>query len=135
MDEYREASAYIKKHRRITAHVFLMTFVQRCLLFAVTYLVLVSFGICRHRAGRNDCPQGHDLSGADMLPLPGGMGLSEHLFERIFTPVCGANLITPIMVVSRGLSFYAQLLISAVFTAIAYLVIFGKENHKHDRIL
>ena len=79
--------------------------------------------------------QGTISLAADMLPLPGGLGISEHLFERIFTPVCGVKLITPIMVVSRGLSFYAQLLISAVFTAIAYLVIFGKENHKHDRIL
>ena len=45
MDEYREASAYIKKNRRITAHVSLITFAQRCLLFAVTYLVFVSFGV------------------------------------------------------------------------------------------
>ncbi len=135
MDEYREASAYIKKHKRITAHVFLITFVQRCLLFAVTYLVLVSFGICGIGMAETIALQGTISLAADMLPLPGGMGISEHLFERIFTPVCGAKLITPIMVVSRGLSFYAQLLISAVFTAIAYLVIFGKENHKHDRIL
>lgn len=135
MDEYREASAYIKKNRRITAYVFLITFAQRCLLFAVTYLVFVSFGVRGIGMAETITLQGTISLAADMLPLPGGMGISEHLFERIFTPVCGVKLITPIMVVSRGLSFYAQLLISAVFTAIAYLVIFGKENHKHDRIL
>ena len=135
MDEYREASAYIKKNRRITAHVLLITFAQRCLLFAVTYLVFVSFGVRGIGMAETITLQGTISLAADMLPLPGGMGISEHLFERIFTPVCGVKLITPIMVVSRGLSFYAQLLISAVFTAIAYLVIFGKENHKHDRIL
>ena len=38
------------------------------------------------------------------------------------------------MIISRGLSFYAQLLISAVFTAAAYFLIFGRRE-KNDRIL
>ena len=104
-------------------------------LFFITYVVYRSFGLHEVNAFTITILQSVISISVDMLPLPGGMGISEHLFERIFTPVCGVKLITPIMVVSRGLSFYAQLLISAVFTAIAYLVIFGKENHKHDRIL
>jgi len=78
--------------------------------------------------------QGAISLAADMLPLPGGLGISEHLFQLIFLPVCGAGLITPAMIISRGLSFYAQLLISAVFTAVAYVLIFGRRE-KNDRIL
>jgi len=53
----------------------------------------------------------------DMLPLPGGMGISENLFLDIFQPIFGEALILPGMVVSRGISYYTQLLLSAVMTA------------------
>ena len=56
----------------------------------------------------------------DMLPLPGGMGISETLFLTIFSPVFG-GLLLPGMVLSRGLGYYGELLISAVFTAVAQL--------------
>ena len=51
----------------------------------------------------------------DMLPLPGGMGISEALFMTIFAPVFGTVLL-PAMVLSRGMGYYGELLVSAVFT-------------------
>ena len=38
----------------------------------------------------------------DMLPLPGGMGISEALFRVIYLPVFGSNLITAGLVLSRS---------------------------------
>jgi len=61
----------------------------------------------------------------DMLPLPGGMGISEKLFLSIFQPVCGKNFVLPVMVVSRGISYYTQLIISAIMTGVAYFTIGG----------
>lgn len=49
----------------------------------------------------------------DMLPLPGGMGISEKLFSMIFEPVFGSALLIPGMILSRGLGYYTELLISA----------------------
>ena len=54
------------------------------------------------------------------------MGISETLFLTIFSPVFG-GLLLPGMVLSRGLGYYGELLISAVFTAVAQLTI-GKRN-------
>jgi len=62
-----------------------------------------------------------------MLPLPGGMGISENLFPEIFLPVFGASLILPGMVISRGISYYTQLLISAVMTVVSAFVIQKKD--------
>ncbi len=42
-----------------------------------------------------------------MLPLPGGMGISETLFLTIFSPVFG-GLLLPGMVLSRGLGYYGS---------------------------
>lgn len=130
MDEYKEASAYIKTNIRITVHVLLMSILQRVFLFAVTYVVFRSFGIQGLNLIEVILLQGVISLAVDMLPLPGGMGISEHLFRQIFLPICGAQLIVPAMVVSRGLSFYAQLLMSACLTLAAYLIIFGKRENK-----
>ena len=67
-------------------------------------------------------------TGMDMLPLPGGMGISETLFLTIFKPVFG-TLLLPGMVLSRGLGYYGELLISAIFTVAAQLTI-GQEKKK-----
>ncbi len=56
----------------------------------------------------------------DMLPLPGGMGISEALFLRIFVPVFH-SLTLPAMVLSRGIGYYSQLLLSALFTLVAQI--------------
>lgn len=130
MDEYKEASSYIKTNIRITVNVLLISILQRVFLFAVTYVVFRSFGIQGLNLIEVILLQGVISLAVDMLPLPGGMGISEHLFRQIFLPICGAQLIVPAMVVSRGLSFYAQLFLSACLTLVAYLIIFGKRENK-----
>jgi len=55
------------------------------------------------------------------------MGISENLFPEIFLPVFGASLILPGMVISRGISYYTQLLISAVMTVVSAFVIQKKD--------
>ena len=59
----------------------------------------------------------------DMLPLPGGMGISENLFLQIFLPIFGSALVLPGLVISRGISYYTQLLLSAVMTIVAAFVL------------
>ena len=67
----------------------------------------------------------------DMLPLPGGMGISESLYLVIFAQVFGETLL-PAMLLSRGISYYVQMLISAVMTCVAHLVI-GRKVQKENR--
>ena len=52
----------------------------------------------------------------------------RHLFLTIFKPVFG-TLLLPGMVLSRGLGYYGELLISAIFTVAAQLTI-GQEKKK-----
>lgn len=128
MESYGRASQYFGSHKGMIFNVLAITFLQRMFLFLITYLVLLSFGIGHISPGEVIVLQAMISVAADMLPLPGGMGISEHLFRKIFLPVCGPLLITPAMIVSRGISFYTQLLISAVFTAAAYLILFRGEE-------
>ena len=125
MDTYRNTAAYLKNNSLVIVKVIGITFIQRMALFAVTWFVYQAFGL--HGTGFWEILflQAVISVSVDMLPLPGGMGISETLFLNIFSPVFG-GLLLPGMVLSRGLGYYGELLISAVFTVVAQLTI-GKK--------
>lgn len=125
MDTYRNTAAYLKNNPLVIVKVIEITFIQRMALFAVTWFVYQAFGL--HGTGFWEILflQAVISVSVDMLPLPGGMGISETLFLNIFSPVFG-GLLLPGMVLSRGLGYYGELLISAAFTVVAQLTI-GKK--------
>ncbi len=125
MDTYRNTAAYLKNNPFVIVKVIGITFIQRMALFAVTWFVYQAFGL--HGTGFWEILflQAVISVSVDMLPLPGGMGISETLFLNIFSPVFG-ELLLPGMVLSRGLGYYGELLISAAFTVVAQLTI-GKK--------
>ena len=130
MDTYRDTAAYLKTHPRVIVNVIAITFVQRMAMFAVTWFVYKAFSLSGTGFWAVLFLQAVISVSVDMLPLPGGMGISETLFLTIFTPVFG-TLLLPGMVLSRGLGYYGELLISALFTIVAQLTIgqgHGKEN-------
>lgn len=117
MGVYRETAAYLGAHKHVLAHVILVTFVQRIALFAVTGCVYAAFYLSGTSMWDVILLQAVISVSVDMLPLPGGMGISEKLFLIIFVPVFG-SLTLSAMVLSRGLGYYSQLIISAVFTMV-----------------
>lgn len=125
MDRYRGAAKYFSSHKFIIWNVFLVTVAQRFLMFTVTYLVCLSFHVAQIGAFSIINIQAMISVAVDMLPFPGGMGITEKLFQEIFSSVCGKNITLPVMIVSRGISYYTQLLISAIMSAAAYIRITG----------
>ncbi len=122
MDKYHEMAGYFKSHLGLMALVQAITFVQRFALFTVPWLVYKGFGLDGRGWLTIASLQAAIQAAADMLPLPGGMGVTEGLFLTVFAPLFGA-LTLPAMVLSRGTDFYCRLLLSAAFTALAALVL------------
>lgn len=120
MEVYRETAAYLKEHKIVIFNVIMITFIQRMALFGVTYMVYRAFGMSGTNVWDIVFLQAVISVSVDMLPLPGGMGISESLFLKIFVPVFG-SLTLPAMVISRGLGYYSQLFISAFFTMAAQI--------------
>ena len=120
MEVYRETAAYLKEHKKVLFHVIVLTFLQRIALFSVTWFVYLAFRM--HGTSLLDVIllQAVISVSVDMLPLPGGMGISETLFLNIFATVFPGVLL-PAMVLSRGLGYYSQLLISALFTVVTQI--------------
>lgn len=126
MKDYRMAAGYLRQHPGMGMNVLLITFVQRTVLFFVTYLAIR----CLHLRGdwlEVVVLQAVIALGTDLLPLPGGMGANETMFLGLFGGILAENQILPVLLVSRGISYYCQLILSSIFTVVAALTI-GKRK-------
>lgn len=129
MDRYNGTSAYLRQHKEVMVRVMLLTFCQRLALFSVTYFVYKAFGLKGTSMAVLVLLQSTISVSADMLPLPGGMGISEHLFLTIFAPVFYGDLLIPAMVLSRGIAYYVQLAFSAAVTLAAHILLEQRQKN------
>lgn len=123
MEQYHTAAIFFREHVYVIFYVIFITFLQRFSLFFVTYFVYKAFRL----DGAGVLPiiglQAVISVSVDMLPLPGGMGISEKLFSIIFVPIFGMKFLLPGMILSRGIAYYVQLLVSAAGTILAHFSI------------
>lgn len=129
MEKYKETAVYFKTHKHVVLIVLAITFAQRFALFLSTYFVYLAFDLSDYAVGTIVMLQAVISISVDMLPLPGGMGISEKLFLTIFVPVFGTQLVLPGMILSRALSYYTELLLSALLTILAHFTL-GRERKK-----
>lgn len=121
MDHYASAAAYLNRHRQVLVRVLTVTFFQRAALFLTTYFVYRSFGLSEKTWFEIMILQAAISIAVDMLPLPGGMGISEHLFLCIFGAVFYGDYLIPGMLLSRGLAYYIQMLLGGCLTVAAQM--------------
>ena len=134
MNRYSESASVFAEHKVLMGVIFVLSFIQRFVLFAATYFVYRALGlegtdlftVCILQAVIPLC--------VDLLPIPGGMGISEWLFTIIFAGVFIGDTVMPGMVLSRGITYYAQLILCAVvaFFAHFYFMKVGKKNGQTD---
>lgn len=125
MDKYGKASDYFKSHKMVICNVVIISIIQRFLLFFVTYLVYCSLNLRGESGADIVLLQAMISVAVDMLPLPGGVGASESLFVTIFQPIFGSYIYSGLLL-SRGISYYALLLISAAVTIYTHITVTRK---------
>lgn len=126
-EQYNGAAEYYRKHTMIIINVFIITLLQRFFLFLVTWFIYKAFGLSGESIIVIVLLQAMISVAADMLPLPGGMGVSENLFLQIFPLIFGEAVLSGMMI-SRGISFYTQLIICGIMTAVASFILKRKDD-------
>lgn len=126
MDMYGDAAEHLKNHPRVMAEVLGVMLLRRAALLTVTWFVYRALGLSGASWTSIVLLQATISICADMLPVPGGMGVSEGLFLKVFAASFGA-LALPGMVLSRGIGHYAQLILCAL---VALLALFLAERRK-----
>lgn len=89
-----------------------MTFVQRCSLFFLTWLIYRAMGLEGIGMVWIMVLQATVYIAVDMLPFPGSAGISELVYAAVFAPVFSGSDLAASMCISRGISFYLVLLVS-----------------------
>lgn len=123
VSQYEGTAEFFLTHKRVIFRVLLLTMAQRITLFLVTWFTYLAFDLSGHSMPLIVTLQAMISVAADMLPLPGGMGVSETLFLDIFPTIFGESLVIPGMMISRGISYYTQMILSAIMTVVASFII------------
>ena len=103
--------------------VVLVTFIQRCMVFLLPYIVYLGFGLTGTSALTILMVQMSVYLAVDMLPLPGAQGITELMYRQVFRNIFTAEYVIPSMCVSRGISFYF-LLFSSIGVCIVHRIRF-----------
>lgn len=123
MVQYRGCAEAINSGSRINlAKCFLHNMLQRiCHTFVGLFCFLAAGGTAGKTAGLSFkawvVTTMSDL-GANSIPIPGGMGVTDFLLVHGFGSVEGINNATNLALMTRGISFYSCILVSVIiFTA------------------
>ena len=112
IESYQQAVVWLGKHKGRLAGVVAMTFLQRCSLFVLTYMVYLGFGLEGAGAMKVILLQASVYIAVDMLPLPGAQGITELMYQTVFVNVFTGAYLIPSMLVSRGINFYFLMILS-----------------------
>lgn len=131
INSYDKSILAIKTDVLLIIQTFVITFVQRICLFSVTAFIYLSYGMHGFSFAEIVILQSVISISVDMLPLPGGSGIAEHLFKIAFGSIFTGELLLPAMVLSRGISYYVQLLLCGVMTIVAHFYF----REKQDKVI
>ena len=151
MNEYEESGKLVKAHKKEFFIALTYNLIQRVALFSVAYLVFVSFykgsnhnGLTYHNYFQMLSVQVAIALCVDSLPLPGGVGISEVLYQGLFALIYNTDTIAAsAMLLTRGISFYIPLIITFIIWIIKHIILLiGNKKTKivkgeinNDRIL
>lgn len=130
MDMYSDTADHLKKHPSVLVEVFIAMVVRRAAQYSVAWCVYRAMGLTG--TGWFIIVLGQAVIGlcADMLPLPGGMGISEALFVRVCASSFG-DAALPGMILTRGIGHYSQLILCG---AAALLALFFVSRRKQETV-
>ncbi|MBD5554664.1 MAG: flippase-like domain-containing protein [Roseburia sp.] len=112
VDSYGNAVSFLKNNKSKLLEILILTFLQRCSVFFLTYLVYLGFGLTGTDAGTVMFLQAAIYIAVDMLPVPGAQGITEAMYQGVYRTVFTGGYLMPSMLVSRGINFYFLLIIS-----------------------
>ncbi|MDE6209137.1 MAG: flippase-like domain-containing protein [Lachnospiraceae bacterium] len=130
ISKYEDGAVYLKEHKVVFLVAFIITFIQRIALFAVTYAVYRAFGLTGYSVVEIVILQLIISIAVDNLPLPGGMGASEGIFIIFFREIFTSAYITAGLLLSRGLSYYLIIIMGGIITAFAQVTRKKRVNDK-----
>lgn len=122
LKKYKDELTFMNSNKKIVILNFLLTFIQRLMLFSIAYIIYKSLGFNEYSYFDLLAIQVSVQVAIEALPLPGGAGLSEKMFHDIFITIFGIGVADAGMLLTRTFSFYIPLLVSGTIFLINMFV-------------
>ena len=121
MENYRGQAKMITEHPKAMVQCFLLNFVQRASQIAVTMFVyLATAGKSIAEAVELFFRQSYVVMGANCIPVPGAMGVSDYMMLDSFRNIMSESQAVNLELLSRSLSFYSCVFVCGAITLIRF---------------
>ena len=120
VEQYRKVVQFLKTHVHVVIFLTLVTFIQRCSVFGLTYFIYRGMGLSGAGLFTVMALQAVVYITVDMLPLPGSQGITELVYAAVFGQIFVGGTLTISMCVTRGINFYLPFIVSAVAAGISF---------------
>lgn len=114
IEGYRGAVDFLMLNKKKMLSVFILTLLQRSCLYILTYFVYRGFSQSGTSMVTVVLLQAAIYVAVEMMPLPGAQGITELMYYTVFQGVFTSALLTPSLLVTRGLDFYFLVIISLI---------------------
>lgn len=126
---YKDEIKFISAHKWVVFVNFVITFVQRILLFSIAYVIYRALGFNNYSYFDLLLVQIIAQVSIESFPLPGGAGLSEGILHNMFTMLYASKLADVGMLLTRTFSFYIPLVISGLI-----ILVYNITNKKKNSV-
>jgi len=131
IEEYSQGGAYLRKYPMAAVKTAVLTFCQLTFLYMASYCACLALGLGSVGLVNFIMLQSIVSLAVSAVPLPGAVGASESGFLVMFGGFLSSSQLLPVMVLSRGISFYGFLVVSGL--AVASLHIGKKGTPKKEK--
>lgn len=127
---YQTSADWIAKNPKIFLEIIPIILLQITLFYSISYWIGKAFGVENISLIKMIAYQGVFIMTFESLPLPGGIGVAETGFLRIFSRIYTKETLAGALLLTRGITYYCYLLLGAVISFLSK----GQKVHRIKNI-
>lgn len=121
LKKYREGASFIRNNPKVLVITLISIIIQILSRLSVAFAVYKAFGLKGFGFVDILALQAFLALGVEYLPIPGSVGAAEAGFYKVNGIIFGSDRVMSATLLSRGISFYASLLISGAVSIFAHI--------------
>ncbi|MEG0014768.1 MAG: lysylphosphatidylglycerol synthase transmembrane domain-containing protein [Cellulosilyticaceae bacterium] len=125
---YGRCSNLIKEQVGVMVSVVCLTIIQIVALLSIPYFVYKALGGGVASFGEIILLQGFIRVATSFVPVPGGVGISEGVFLKLYQRIYSVGEIKSAMLLSRGISFYLVIVTTGIILAGNQIIAFWRRR-------
>lgn len=114
IEDYHECAMIIKTHPQLLLKLILIHSTQLILRLSIGFFAAKALGLPTNNVVEFITIQTIILFTVAMLPLPGGIGISEHLYITLFTKLIPAKMINVAAITTQMMNYYFIVFIALI---------------------